>query len=95
MEERHVSLISIILQFSVFEIYTYIVDVHNFVPDTREPITSWRDITGNLMGCSTRPNQDCLFFCERVKDEAMHWESRHQDALMGRYTHRQKRKEVP
>jgi hypothetical protein len=26
-------------------------------------------------------------------DEAKHWESRHQDALMGRYTHRQKRKE--
>jgi hypothetical protein len=26
--------------------------------------------------------------------KAIHWESRHQDVLMGGYTHRQKRKEV-
>ena len=67
MEERHVSLISLILEFSVFEVYTYFVDVHNFVPDTREPITSWRDITGNLMTCLTRPNQVCLFFVRGLR----------------------------
>ena len=39
-------------------------------------------------------NPGLFVFCERIKDEAMHWESRHQDALMGRYKHRQKRKEV-
>ena len=67
MEERHVSLISLILQVSVFEIYTYIIDVHDFVPHTREPIMSWRDITGNLMGYLTRPNRDCLCFVRGLR----------------------------
>jgi hypothetical protein len=40
------------------------------------------------------PKPGLFVFCERIKDEAMRWESRHQDALMGRYTHRQKRKDV-
>ena len=45
------------------------------------------------MHCLTHQNQDfCV--CERVKDEALRWESRHKDSLLGRYTHRQKRKDV-
>jgi hypothetical protein len=45
-------------------------------------------------GLFDSPKPGLFVFCERVKDEAMRWESRHQDGLMGRYTHRQKRKEV-
>ena len=45
-------------------------------------------------GLFDSPKPGLFVFCERVKDEAMRWESRHQDALMGRYTHKQKRKEV-
>jgi hypothetical protein len=40
------------------------------------------------------PKPGLFVFCERVKDEASHWESRHKDSLLGRYTHRQKRKDV-
>ncbi len=40
------------------------------------------------------PNPGLFVFCERVKDEALRWESRHKDSLLGRYTHRQKRKDV-
>jgi hypothetical protein len=45
-------------------------------------------------GLFDSPKPGLFVFCERVKDEAMRWESRHQDALMGRYTHRQKRKDL-
>jgi hypothetical protein len=30
-----------------------------------------------------------------VREEAKHWERLHEDALKGRFTHRQKRSEVP
>jgi hypothetical protein len=33
-------------------------------------------------------------FCERVREEAVYWEKRHEEALKGHFTNRQGRKEV-
>ena len=33
-------------------------------------------------------------FCERVQEEATRWERTHEDALKGKFRHRQKRSEV-
>ena len=41
------------------------------------------------------PNPGLLVFCERVREEAVRWEKRHEDELKGNFTNRQERKEVP
>lgn len=41
------------------------------------------------------PKPGLFVFCERVREEANRWERRHEDALKGKFTHRQKRSEVP
>ena len=42
---------------------------------------------------SPKPRQ--FVICERVREEATHWERRHEDALRVKFMHRQKRSEVP
>ena len=34
-------------------------------------------------------------FCERVSEDTVRWEKRHNEALKGHFTNRQERKEVP
>ena len=34
-------------------------------------------------------------FCKREREEAVHWERLHEDALKGKFKHRQKRNKVP
>ena len=34
-------------------------------------------------------------FCKRVREEALRWEKRHNDALKGHYTNRKDHKAVP
>ncbi len=66
------------------------------------PLISRHQRTNNVMESYNRefnslfdsPKPGLFVFCERVKDEALRWESRHKDSLLGRYTHRQKRKDV-
>ena len=41
------------------------------------------------------PNPGLAVFCERVREEAVHWEKRHKEALKGHFTNRQESKEVP
>ena len=65
-------------------------------------ITFRHQCTNNVMESYNRefnalfdsPKPGLFVFCKRVKDEALCWESRHKDSLLGRYTHRQKRKDV-
>jgi len=40
------------------------------------------------------PKPGLFVFCERVQEEASHWERVHEDALKGKFKHRQKRSEV-
>jgi hypothetical protein len=40
-------------------------------------------------------NPGVFVFCERVREEALHWEKRHEYALKGSFMNRQCRKEVP
>ena len=40
------------------------------------------------------PKPGLFVFCERVREEASCWESVHEDALKGKFRHRQKRSEV-
>ena len=66
------------------------------------PLISRHQRTNNVMESYNRefnalfdsPKPGLFVFCKRVKDEALCWESRHKDSLLGRYTHGQKRKEV-
>jgi len=66
------------------------------------PLISRHQRTNNVMESYNRefnslfdsPKPGLFVFCERVKDEALRWESRHKDSLLRRYTHRQKRKDV-
>ncbi len=41
------------------------------------------------------PKPGLFVFCERVREEAARWERLHEDALKGKFKHRQKRSEVP
>ena len=41
------------------------------------------------------PSPGLFVFCEKVREEAVRWEKRHEDALKGRFTNRQGRKDVP
>ena len=41
------------------------------------------------------PNLGLFVFCERVREEAVHWERRHEDALECSFMNGQGRKEVP
>jgi hypothetical protein len=56
---------------------------------------SWNDTTESSMICLIRRNQGFFVFCERVREEAARWERLHEDALKGKFKHRQKRSEVP
>ena len=40
------------------------------------------------------PKPGLFVFCERVREEATRWERTHEDALKGKFRHRQKRSEV-
>ena len=40
------------------------------------------------------PRPGLFVFCERVREEASRWERLHEDALKGKFKHRQKRSEV-
>jgi O-methyltransferase involved in polyketide biosynthesis len=40
------------------------------------------------------PKPGVFVFCERVREEAVHWDKRHEDALKGSFMNRQGRKEV-
>ena len=40
------------------------------------------------------PKPGLFVFCERVWEEASRWERVHEDALKGKFKHRQKRSEV-
>ena len=40
------------------------------------------------------PKPGLFVFCERVREEAVRWEKRHDDALKGRFTNRQGRKDI-
>ncbi len=46
-------------------------------------------------GLFDSPKPGLFVFCEHVREEATCWERRHEDALRGKSTHRQKRSEVP
>ena len=92
MEERHVSFYDnvylVIDNFYVYNVAMFMILRHQR--------------TNNVMGTYNlefsalfdSPKPGPFVFCERVKDEALHWESRHKDSLLGRYTHRQKRNDV-
>ncbi len=41
------------------------------------------------------PKPGLFVFCEQVREEALHWEKRHNDALKGHYTNQQNRKDAP
>ena len=41
------------------------------------------------------PSPGLFVFCERIREEAVRWEKWHEDALRGRFTNRQGRKDVP
>ena len=41
------------------------------------------------------PNQDLFVFFKRVREEAIQWEKRHEDAVKGSFTNRKGGKEVP
>ncbi len=41
------------------------------------------------------PKPGIFVFYERVREEAMRWERLHEDALKGKFKHRQKRSKVP
>ena len=41
------------------------------------------------------PKPGLFVFCQRVREEAYCWERRHEDALRGKFMHRQKRRKEP
>lgn len=41
------------------------------------------------------PNPGLFVLCERVREDAVQWEKRHNDTLKGIFTNRQSGKEVP
>ena len=46
-------------------------------------------------GLFASPKPGLFVFCERVREEATRWERLHEDALKGKFMHRQKRSKVP
>ena len=41
------------------------------------------------------PNPGLFVLCETMREEAVHWEKRHDDAVKGHFTNRQGGEEVP